>query len=775
MTEHQQLLAKSIKSDNDLIPHEATILGHLQAVNAASLSILRVTASDMLSAFRIDLDQKERFIRIASVAAAVHDVGKANDHFQGMILRSVERRIYDFRQALRHEWVSWSWLQKPHVQSWMRQILMNPVDIDIVAWCVCGHHPSTNRPTPPVSVNGAGSSMKVMYDHSDFRAIEKWLAEVTQFGREFSGDAEELLFIAGDPQDTITLIHREVTQAVARHENMISADYRLCAAAKACVIAGDVAGSALTERRVDSSGQDDWIGATLRIRPEPEDLELLVRDRLKGATEHPFQSQIAKSEHRVTLVNAGCGSGKTVAAWLWAARQCPQKRVFFSYPTTGTATEGFRGYLFDETTHQSKLGAKLFHSRSVIDLKMILDAVESDDDDALLRIQSLNAWSTPIICCTVDTVLGIMQNQRRGLYAWPALAQSAFVFDEIHAYDEKLFGCLLRFLADLRGLKVLLMTASLPEPRLKALQTILAEENETLCVIPGPPLLEALPRYYQESADNVLDRGRKEIETGGRVLWICNTVDRAMKVADEFATYQPLIYHSRFRYEDRVKQHRDVIGAFDRMSTSGGCIAVCTQVAEMSLDISATLLITETAPVPSLIQRLGRLNRHATPPKNGEPGPPTMPFIIVEPYDDNGKLRELPYDQKTFPDWPSQTRSWLAALGNHNISQQNLAAAWQSLAAGEVPNVGPSSWIDGGPKTQVDSVRDSSPGVTVVMAGEDAERCRRDTSEFMRVAIPMPQPRHPDWKTWKDPNGFLVAPLGSIHYDKQRGAQWQQQ
>ncbi len=150
-------------------------------------------------------------------------------------------------------------------------------------------------------------------------------------------------------------------------------------------------------------------------------------------------------------------------------------------------------------------------------------------------------------------------------------------------------------------------------------------------------------------------------------------------------------------------------------------------------------------------------------------------FIIVEPRDDSGKLRELPYDQTTFPDWPNLTRSWLAALGSHNISQQNLAAAWQLLATGEVPNVGSSSWLDGGTITQVDSVRDPSPGVTVVMAGEDAERCRRDTSEFMRVAIPMPQPRHPDWKTWKDPNGFLVAPQGSIYYDKQRGAQWQQQ
>ena len=49
-----------------------------------------------------------------------------------------------------------------------------------------------------------------------------------------------------------------------------------------------------------------------------------------------------------------------------------------------------------------------------------------------------------------------MQNNKRGLFAWPALAQSAFVFDEIHAYDDRLFGALLRFLRDLPGLPALL-------------------------------------------------------------------------------------------------------------------------------------------------------------------------------------------------------------------------------------------------------------------------------------------------------------------------------
>ncbi len=141
-----------------------------------------------------------------------------------------------------------------------------------------------------------------------------------------------------------------------------------------------------------------------------------------------------------------------------------------------------------------------------MDFEVILDVNEDGKAAAIeeeqLRIYSLKSWSMPIVCCTVDTVLGIIQNHRRGLYAWPALAQSAFVFDEIHSYDDKSFGCLLRFLSDLQGAKVLLMTASLPRPRLTAIQMAL-EDDEPLNIISGPPELEQLARYHREQPNDI--------------------------------------------------------------------------------------------------------------------------------------------------------------------------------------------------------------------------------------------------------------------------------
>ena len=92
----------------------------------------------------------------------------------------------------------------------------------------------------------------------------------------------------------------------------------------------------------------------------------------------------------------------------------------------------------------------------------------------------------------------------------------------------------------------------------------------------------------------------------GKVLWVCNTVARVMDAATRAADLAPMLYHSRFKYEDRVARHQALINAF---RAKGPALAICSQVAEMSLDLSADLLVTDLAPVPAMIQRLGRLNR----------------------------------------------------------------------------------------------------------------------------------------------------------------------
>ena len=71
----------------------------------------------------------------------------------------------------------------------------------------------------------------------------------------------------------------------------------------------------------------------------------------------PFQERTAKTPSPAVLI-AACGGGKTVAAYEWA-KQYEGRKLFFCYPTTGTASAGFADYLFA----QSKLERDLIHSR----------------------------------------------------------------------------------------------------------------------------------------------------------------------------------------------------------------------------------------------------------------------------------------------------------------------------------------------------------------------------------------------------------------------------
>jgi CRISPR-associated endonuclease/helicase Cas3 len=767
---NDRLLAKSRPRDHksgDTPPESIFLPNHLRDVYFAAKQVLNATADDQLNALGLDLAlYGDRLRRVVLLAAALHDLGKANDHFQGMVLGC--RRD---PQGLRHEWVSLLLIEEPRLREWLLPAVgSSETDLLIASWAITGHHPAYGRPSPPrLAVEGGGAEMKLLVGRRDFAAALDWVGEAFNLQvkpPKYPPEPASLPLLG--PQNAFKRIFEFYRRSSSCWSELPDADRSFVAAVKDSLIAADVAGSALVRGIDDEQGRADWIAASFRRRPTAEELENVVRDRLAGRQLRDFQRDVAQSTAQVTLVKAGCGTGKSLAAYEWARVRYPGKRLYFCYPTTGTATEGFRDYLVAE--ERGKFGARLFHGRADIDLEMLgVQEYENDRDaDMALRIESLDAWSTPIVSCTVDAVLGLVQNNRRPLYAWPALAGAAFVFDEIHAYDDRLFGALLRFLAALPGAPALLMTASLPRARHEAVERCLQRADRQLSVIDGPAEQEELPRYHRllsDASTSPLETIHREIASGGNVLWICNTVDRVMRAADEAAGLNPIVYHSRFRYKDRVKRHERTIDAFQ--SGKQGSLAICSQVAEVSLDLKgATLLVTDLAPVPALVQRLGRLNRHASP------GDATRPFAVIEPENANGQPSCLPYTPEEF----RLARLWLDKLPANEINQKLLAKAWEQLdeAAVRRPALIESAWLDGGPITQVLELREASPGITILL-NEDAESVRQQPRLLPKYALPMPPPPSQFskvWRNWDQINGVPVAPPEAIEYDAQRGAKW---
>jgi CRISPR-associated endonuclease/helicase Cas3 len=122
------------------------------------------------------------------------------------------------------------------------------------------------------------------------------------------------------------------------------------------------------------------------------------------------------------------------------------------------------------------------------------------------------------------------------------------------------------------------------------------------------------------------------------VAFVRNSVDDAINACDRLreAGVEPLLFHARFAVTDRQRIEPDVMRRFGRSRDPGpdpprGQVLVATQVIEQSLDLDFDLMVTDLAPIDLIIQRAGRLWRHA---RDERPvGGPELIVLSDEPVD----------------------------------------------------------------------------------------------------------------------------------------------
>ncbi|GJD21334.1 hypothetical protein RIVM261_062900 [Rivularia sp. IAM M-261] len=486
------------------------------------------------------------------------------------------------------------------------------------------------------------------------------------------------------------------------------------------------------------------------------------------------------------IVIAGCGAGKSIVPFCFFKRLASEEnlkaKVFFCYPTTATTSQGFIDYAVPTKIENSLL----MHSRSWVDeqikLKGILNSYDEEGDEAenkdndevaqfQTKVEALKLWHSKLVYCTAHTVLGLFKNHRKGIYGFPGIAQGAFVFDEIHAYPPKLFGTLLQFIRVFSKANIVLMSASMTQQQIDAIQGILAETDEKAEIVRRPKEIEELPRYQLESVereDLVWHEIIQELEQGGKVLWITNQVADSQRIyteaVDRFKTLsfpvQTLVYHSRFRYQNACNQHQELIKAFRGELPA---FAVTTQIAEMSLDISATLLISANAPIWALIQRLGRLNRWVEKSKQGY----TLKTnrickALIYPWE-----KQKPYEKE---DLDTGT-ALIKVLEGQIVNQTQLAEEMSKISL-QAPSPDKCEWLQTWQAKQGELME---AGYTIqVILDDDVAKIQSSTEksylEAQKWAVSVPiQDTTKSWdkKTFKF---YRVAPTTDVHYHPEIGA-----
>ena len=373
---------------------------------------------------------------------------------------------------------------------------------------------------------------------------------------------------------------------------------------------------------------------------------------------------------QLAVLEDATGTGKTEAALILARRMIVADKargVFFALPTMATSDamfermQGVAPKMFEPAP-----SVVLTHSRATLSgaVRRLRGAVSDEtpeaDGIAWLTDNRRRSLLATVGVGTVDqALLGILPTRFSTLRLF-GLADKVLIVDEAHSYDpymQRELEALLRMQARLGG-SAILMTATLP---LAMRRAYVDAFRAGLAARPGEGMATSYPglhlvgrvarsRAVEPSAESVrkvkvvrlpdasdaMALLQEAAQKGAACVWVRNAVDDAIGAAEalrERGTEADLL-HARFAMVDRLRHERALMGRFGKNGMDrAGRILVATQVVEASLDLDFDVMVSDLAPIGSLIQRAGRLWRHtAVRPEAVRPVPgPVLHVLSPDP------------------------------------------------------------------------------------------------------------------------------------------------
>jgi CRISPR-associated endonuclease/helicase Cas3 len=320
------------------------------------------------------------------------------------------------------------------------------------------------------------------------------------------------------------------------------------------------------------------------------------------------EAALEHADEPVLALRSETGSGKTAAALLWAREQVRNqraRRAIIALPTRFTASS-----LAADT--ETDVTSGLYHSSAWHQM--------GGDDRLFERLAMARQFLYPLTVTTIDQVLACLTGRREEDHLrFANLAHSALIIDECDFYDDVVQANIETMMSVLRELEVpvLVMSATLPDEHLSVyfperddppspLDTTTADTTVEVASIRD---VDGIDHDDQENgnADWLTEVARET----PRLIVYANTVARAAEYYHLLAPYRDdlVLYHSRFTEPHKADKEQAIRSMLGDEGSDG--VAVMTQIGEMSLNISAPVMVSELCPIDRLAQRTGRLSRFA--------------------------------------------------------------------------------------------------------------------------------------------------------------------
>jgi len=320
---------------------------------------------------------------------------------------------------------------------------------------------------------------------------------------------------------------------------------------------------------------------------------------------YPLSFKKSDSKKRHTIVTACTGAGKTD----YLLRRCTG-RVFYTLPFTASINAMFERIKEDTKIDNDFLDVRVLHSSSKIQEKRGIKELKIIQSHFGSSIKVLTPHQLACIAFGTNGYESILLD----------LKNCDIILDEIHTYSDKIQGIVLKIIEILNyiGCRIHIGTATLPTVLYKEILKILGNENVYQVKLTNKEMrlfdrhkIFKYPAFDDNMKNKIIGNALKNNE---KVLIVRNRVAHSQQTYVEMLAKFPdipiLLLHSRFKRGRRNEIEGELM-KLNQMNNKP-CIVISTQVVEVSLDISFDLMITDCAPIDSLIQRFGRINRKRT-------------------------------------------------------------------------------------------------------------------------------------------------------------------
>lgn len=426
-------------------------------------------------------------------------------------------------------------------------------------------------------------------------------------------------------------------------------------------------------KEIDEKSVENYIGkVSLNNLPTLENIKGCEQNKLRNYVRTSVLENLNREDilnYKIFTLTAPTGIGKTLTSLDFALRlkkkisekENHEPQIIYSLPFINIIEQALKVYtqdVFKEQIDNEQLNI-LAHYQYADVFSKVDDKIEnSENADYNQKLMELNTWQSDIVITSfVQFFETIISNRNKMLLKFNHLAGAIVILDEVQTLQlENLpfIGAVLYYLSKFLNTRLILMTATKPKIFELAEKNILEEENEKITTL---ELLkdneQVFAKFNRTKIVPLIDEPivsnedfyilfAKKRPANKSCLIVCNTVKRSIDIFNEFKknNVTPLYYLSTniipaVRLDTIEKIKKDI-------KERKYPVLVSTQVVEAGVDLDFDMGFRDLAPIDSIVQVAGRINRENSIEREGSA------LYIIEFEKENARSEcKLVYDTLT--------------------------------------------------------------------------------------------------------------------------------